>query len=136
MNSKGGRRDHVTNMIVPVADVYDEYRPLLEGARIAPHASSSTAVSANLLKRHKETEHLLSRNNLTIPFLGYAPVFSETKLYFGKESDWAVMNLCQDPLFRSHGNRLFAPLSVVEEVQAVVAVGINFDAIVMLSRLG
>lgn len=131
MSSNGGRSDSVTNMIVPVADVYDEYRVLVEGTEIVSEPSNSTALSANLLKRYRQTELLLSENNLGIRFLGYAPVFSETKLYLGKDSDWAVMNLCQDPLFQSNGNKMYAPLAVVEEVKAVVKAGIDFDAIVI-----
>jgi hypothetical protein len=115
--------------LAPVAKVYDEYRPLMEGVRILPRAPSPASMPAELALRHKQTQRLIFQNGLSMPFLGYAPLFSGTKAYVGKDSDWALMNLSLDPLFRSQGNNLYAPLSVVNDVQLVVNSGINLDAI-------
>lgn len=115
--------------LVPVAEVHDQYRPLLEGARILPSSPDPLSMPIELTRRHQQTQRLISKNDLSMSFLGYAPLFSGTKVYAGKDSDWALMNLSLDPLFRSQQNNLYAPLSVVNEVQSVVNTGINLDAI-------
>jgi len=115
--------------LAPVAKAYDEYRPLVNGARILPRVPDSVSMPVELASRYQQTQRLISENGLSVPFLGYAPLFTGTKVYSGKDSDWALMNLSSDPLFRTQGNNLYAPLSVVNDVQSVVKVGINLDAI-------
>ena len=135
MNRKASRRDSITNMIVPTPDVFDEYRPLLEGTQIQPYPYGGREIPVDVLKRYNETELLLSTNNLANRFLGYAPVFSDTRVFFGKDSDWAVMNLTDDPVFRVHRKKVYAPLAAVEEVQTIIATGIDFDAVIIAHEL-
>lgn len=100
---------------------------LLDGVHI--ETSAPKAIPVNLVRRQNETMALAHSNKLNIHFLGHSPVFSETKIYCGETSDWALMNLNHDPLFRAQKNKLYAPKSVVTEIQTAVNAGIKLDSI-------
>lgn len=85
--------------------------------------------SRSLILRHQETLHLARLGNLPLLFLGYAPVFSGQRVYQGRDCNWAMMHVGDDPVFRLHRQRLYAPKTVRNLLARITAAGIEFDAI-------
>ena len=82
-----------------------------------------------LLDRYQKTQDLATQADLPLQFLGYQPVFSDTKIYHGPNTDWVMMNLTQDPLFQAQGQKLYAPAQARQDLMNLVAAGLVFDAI-------
>lgn len=91
--------------------------------------SSLEDLSPALLARYQKTQDLATQANLPVQFLGYQPVFSDTKLYHAGQTDWVLMNLTQDPLFQAQGQKLYAPAQVRQDLHNLTAAGLVFDAI-------
>jgi hypothetical protein len=65
---------------------------------------------------------------LATRFLGYAPLFhGHPQIFRGQRSDWAMMNLTDDPTFRD--GRMIVPRVVARDIRKTLKAGINFDAI-------
>ena len=82
-----------------------------------------------LIERYRRTLYLAEHHNLSLLFLGYAPVFSGIRVYRGRGCDWAMMQLGDDPVYSFHRQRLYAPKPVIEQMERLVQAGIEFDAI-------
>jgi hypothetical protein len=126
MKNFNSENSATSTALVPSVNSTNRNR-LLSGVHIATSAPKPVPVS--LARRHNETTALARANGINLPFLGYSPVFSETKMYFGEASDWALMNLNNDPLFNSQKNKLYAPKSVLAEIRTAVKAGIQLDSI-------
>lgn len=116
----------------PVAVVPEKHWPIVLstlGIQRSPDELPIPAPSQPLIERHQRTLYLAERNNISLLFLGYAPVFSGTRIYRGRDCDWAMMHLGDDPVFCFHGQRLYAPRPVIEQIEMIVEAGIEFDAI-------
>lgn len=81
-----------------------------------------------LVQRHYQAVNLTTEKHLPVRFLGYSPVFTGTRVYRGQGCDWALMNLTNDPLFYSNGDRLIIPSDAAEDIKTILKAGINFDA--------
>ena len=116
----------------PVAVVPKERWPVvLETLGIQRSASRFPIAlpSQSLIERYRRTLYLAERNNLSLLFLGYAPIFSGTRVYRGRDCDWAMMHLGDDPVYCFYGQRLYAPRPVIEQMERIVQAGIEFDTI-------
>ncbi|MDH7489005.1 MAG: hypothetical protein QHH80_05805 [Anaerolineae bacterium] len=116
----------------PVAVVPEERWPaVLEtlGIQRSPKALPTCPPSYSLILRHQKTLQLARCSNLPLLFLGYAPVFSGQRVYHGRDCDWAMMHVGDDPVFRLHGQRLYAPKPVRAHLEKITEAGIEFDAI-------
>jgi hypothetical protein len=82
-----------------------------------------------IFKRYHETHNLIEGKGLPVRFLGYAPLFSETRVYRGQGCDWAMMYLGDDPVYSFHKNKLYAPPPVIADINNILNAGMKFDAI-------
>jgi hypothetical protein len=82
-----------------------------------------------LVRRYEKTDALIQKNRLPVRFFGYAPLFSGSLVYPGPKSDWAIMNLPDDPFYSQHNGRLYAPRAVVTDVKKFHDAGLNFDGV-------
>lgn len=95
----------------------------------------SGSITPELARRYHRTEYLSDAFNLPIRCIGTGPVFAGTRLYPGADSDWVLLNLTEDPLFYSSGERLVMPGTVIEDLTEVLAAGIDFDAVFIAHEL-
>lgn len=121
----------------PVAEVFEGRWPIALGV-MNMHPSASELPShypQDFSSRHLEVVEAATREQIDIRFLGYSAVFSGTKLFQGDDSDWALMNLSEDPLFYSNNNKLLVPANVERDIKRIHDAGINFDAIFIAHEL-
>src|SRR5262245_54402867 len=101
-------------VVAPVAQVREKpWQSALETLRI--RTSMVGPVSnppLTLIRRYEETEASIRKNRLPVRFFGYAPLFSGSLVYPGPKSDWAIMNLPDDPFYSQHNGKLYAPRAV------------------------
>jgi hypothetical protein len=115
----------------PVVEVTEGQWPVvLKTLEIQPYSNSLPQVTNNpLFKRFHETRTLSDGKNIPVRFLGYAPLFSGTRVYRGQGCDWAMMYLGNDPVYSFHKNKLYAPPPVITDITNIVNAGLKFDAI-------
>lgn len=115
----------------PVAEVSEGQWPVvLKTLEIQPVSSLLPQVTNNaLFKRYHQTHALSDRKGIPVRFLGYAPLFSGTRVYRGQGCDWAMMYLGDDPVYGFHKNKLYAPPPVITDINNIVNAGVKFDAI-------
>lgn len=83
-------------------------------------------IAAEVAIRYEETTRLSSPHNLSIQFVGLRPVFEGVKFYPGKNFDWALMNITEDPLFQTQGGKLYVPDHVLEDFANMREAGLDF----------
>lgn len=115
----------------PVAVVSERKWPVaLQTMQIVPAAEVyPISCPKPLIQKHTNVEIIATKKQLPVRFLGYSPIFSETRIYQGPESDWALMNLADDPLYYSNGQRLIVPSVVAQDINSIVKAGIDFSTI-------
>jgi len=109
----------------PVSEVGKEWSLALRTMEIYPEMRNPPA---SLVRKHYEIEGLSRARQLPVRFLGYALLFSEPRVYRGAQSDWVMVNLKNDPLYYSNGERLIIPAAVCKDLKLILEAGINFDA--------
>ena len=87
------------------------------------------SIPAELAYRYQQTELVSDACNLPIQYMGITPVFDDPRLYSGRESDWVMMNLAEDPLFLDDGPGLVMPAPVIADINRVLEAGVDFDAL-------
>jgi hypothetical protein len=130
----------------PVAEVFNGQWPvILRKSNIHPTIGNiPQPVATSMLQRHVATIEKAATNNLSVRFLGYAPVFSDNFIHFERDTDWVVMNISADPFFteifkqsasyipwkshRANENVLYAPEPVIKDINAILNAGIDFMA--------
>lgn len=127
-------RQRIARMVfeAPVADVpqVGRWPVLLETLAIQPATQNlPVPISTGMVPLHNHTLERAQRRRLPLRFLGYAPAFSGTRVYPGANSDWALMNVTEDTLFKAFNNRLPMPKAVKRDLMRVTQAGIDFDAI-------
>jgi hypothetical protein len=121
---------------LPVAEPPQALRRTLSMLEIGGSmAQLAVAPPAQLLARFKETDLISTKKRLPIQFCGYRPLFRGSLVYQARTSDWAIMNLADDPFFRDHGQWLYAPQHVVNDIQRFDWLGMSFDAIFIAHEL-
>jgi hypothetical protein len=122
--------------LLPVAEPARELRQTLATLRIGSSVEQLIALPpAGLLTRFNEVDRISKANRLPVQFLGYRPLFRGSLVYEGRTSDWAIMNLTDDPFFRQHNRWLYAPRHVINDVQRFDSLGLAFDAIFIAHEL-
>lgn len=116
---------------LPIAEVSDDlWSVVLNTLEIMPDVKTLPVCSnRELFKRYSETRKISDEKKIPISFLGYAPLFSGTRVYKGIGCDWIMMYLGEDPLYNFHKNKLYAPLSVLSDIHNIVNSGLKFDAV-------
>jgi hypothetical protein len=111
----------------PVAQVEAPSRgiQMLHSLNIVPQ---SQYISSALAKKHDFTLNCATQTGLPIQFLGYAPAFDGVKVFRGQGTDWALMNVSDDPIF-TRRDKFPMPRVVVQSVRQAVKAGLDFDAI-------
>ena len=66
--------------------------------------------------------------SLPVTYLGTSPLFSGHRVYCGHDSDWALFNLCDDPLFHDRDG-FPVPSSVLQTLRRIENAGVDFDAL-------
>jgi len=121
---------------LPVAEPPQAWRRTLSMLEIGNSAGQlAVAPPVQLLARFKETDRISTKKRLPVQFCGYRPLFRGSLVYPGRTSDWAIMNLTEDPFFRDHGHLLYAPQHVIKDVQKFDKLGMSFDAIFIAHEL-
>jgi len=93
------------------------------------HRNLPTFLSRELVQRHQHVQTLAAQHHLPIQVIGCAPTFSEPRVYRGVGTDWAFMNLADDPSYYANGEQLIMPQRVINEINRMLAVSIDFDAV-------
>ena len=129
--TKKAMTQNFSGSAVPTVRVIDpRWSAMLNTLGIHPTVAMRTTQDARpLTQAHTKIEVAAAKHRLPVQLLGYATLFDGTKLYPGAKTDWVMMNLSQDPMFYSNGNRLTLPEAAAKDVKRTVAAGINFDAI-------
>jgi len=111
----------------PVAQVEVPSRgiQMLHSLNIVPQ---SQHISSVLAKKHDYTLSCTMQTGLPIQFLGYAPAFDGAKVFRGQGTDWAFMNISEDPIF-TRSDKYPMPRVVVQSIRRAVNAGMDFDAI-------
>ena len=116
------------NQVTAVVD--SQWIPMMQALGICPTTNPVNPYTPSaLVQQHTKTQLASQNNQLQVEFLGYAPVFTGTHLFPAEKTDWVMMNLVNDPLYYTNGNRLIVPTVVKEKLDRILATGINFDAI-------
>lgn len=97
--------------------------------RIEPAAPEILSpIDCQLAIQHESLMQRVHDRGLATRFLGYAPMFrGHPKIFRGQRSDWAMMNLTDDPTFVD--GRMIVPRVVARDIRKTLKAGIDFDAI-------
>lgn len=77
--------------------------------------------------RHEQTMAITVRHDFPITLVGAAPALHGTHLFRGTETDWALVNMAQDPLY-THG-QMSLPEIVKRDLSRYLRAGLNFEAV-------
>ncbi len=121
---------------LPVAEPARAWRLTLATLQIRSSAGEVLVPPpSGLIQRFNETDRISTKKKLPIQFVGYRSMFRGSLVYEGRASDWAIMNLTEDPFYRDHNNWLYAPRQVISDIQRYDALGLRFDAIFIAHEL-
>jgi hypothetical protein len=127
--------EHASRLL-PVAEPARQMRQTLATLRIGTSAGELLVPPpAGILSRFKEVNRISKANRLPVQFLGYRPLFRGSLVYQGRTSDWAIMNLADDPFFRENGRLLYAPRRVIRDIERFDNLGLTFDAVFIAHEL-
>jgi hypothetical protein len=82
-------------------------------------------------------EHLAVQSReegLAVPYLGAMPLFSGHRVYPGRQYDWVLVNLAEDPLFHDRDG-FPIPTAILERLRAIERAGVDFDALYVAHEL-
>jgi len=96
--------------------------------------SLSEQFSEALLHHHNQVTLATKQENLPVRMIGYSPLFEETRVYPGAQTDFALMPLHQDPAVRS-GQPIWVPPHALNDLRRIRRAGLNFQAIYIAHEL-
>lgn len=98
------------------------------GITFAPVFRENFELSNYLQNRYSLTQKKVSKYDLPIKPLWYAPVFDEQRLYTtGEDNDWVFMPLARDASYTSGNFSL--PIQVAHTLEKIVRSDVQFDSI-------
>ncbi len=77
--------------------------------------------------RHEQTMAIVAQHDFPVTFIGAAPALDGTHLFRGQGTDWALINMAQDPLYTQE--RMPMPERVKRELKGYIRAGMNFEAV-------
>jgi hypothetical protein len=77
--------------------------------------------------RHEQTMAIVAQHDFPVTFIGAAPALDGTHLFRGQNTDWALINMAQDPLYTQE--RMPMPERVKRELKGYIRAGMNFEAV-------
>lgn len=93
-----------------------------------PRLLQLEGISPELRHRYEIVQNAVEKRSLPIRLIGYAPIFNEQRLYPGRNTDWAIMPLPQDPTYKS-GEPFYMPRRAHDDLRLVHQSGIHFESI-------
>jgi hypothetical protein len=119
-------------LALPRAEIIDPFRAvqMVQTLQIAPVPHQ---LSLEVHRQFYDTMIKSRDVDLPIRYLGASPTFDGTRLFSGSQTDWAMMNLADDPLFQK--GKLPLPRNVRVSLQQARKAGIEFDNLVIAHEL-
>jgi hypothetical protein len=86
-----------------------------------------------IVAKHERTLALAQRHQLSVAFIGHAPAHQGTKTIIRPESDWAIQNLSDDPIWQQGDFPL--PQRVYSDLTRIQRTGLEFEGIYIAHEL-
>ena len=95
-----------------------------------PRTLQVQGISPELHHRYEIVQAAVAKRDLPVRLIGYAPVFSEHRLYPGRNTDWVIMPLPEDPTYTyNSGQPFYIPTRSLNDLRRVHRSGIHFESI-------
>jgi hypothetical protein len=113
---------------VAISTMYSQVTPSSGFNHIAERVVADQDVLM-ALQRHWYTMHVSDKNRLGFRPLGLGPVSDDVRVFSGDNCDVVLMNLAEDPLYKTCGNKFPMPMRVSKAVKKITRLGLDFDAL-------